>query len=161
MATLQGKYGTEKQGITISLASLANASARASTVIDNTTNLFLDAMVQLQIKSGAASTSAAGYVNVYAYGTVDFADSFYPEGITGTDVGITLVVPTNLKQIGAINIVANATTYVSEPMSVSAAFNGLLPSHWGIVVENQTGGTLDTTEANHLKWYQGIEGQVV
>lgn len=163
--TLQSKYGTEKQAITISLApggvGLASGSARASTVIDNTTNLFLDALVQLQIKSGASGTSATGYINVYAYGTVDAADSFYPEAITGTDAAVTLTSPTNLRLIGTLNVVANATAYIGEPMSVAAAFGGVLPEKWGIVIENQTGGALDTTEANHLKYYQGVEAQSV
>jgi hypothetical protein len=165
MSTIQSKYGTEKQGITISLApggvGLANAAARVSTVIDNTTNLFLDALVQLQLKSGASGVSANGFANIYAYGTVDAADNFYPEAITGTDAALTLVVPTNLRFIGVINMVANATAYISEPMSVAAAFGGVLPEKWGIVIENQSGAAFDTTEANHLKWYQGVEGQAV
>ena len=157
--TLQSKYGTEKQAITVTLASLANNGARASTVVDNTSNLFLDALVQLQLKSGASGVSATGYVQVYAYGTVDAADSLYPEGATGTDGGVTLTVPTNLKLIGIINMVANATTYVSEPMSVAATFGGILPEKWGIVVVNQSGAALDATEGNHLKYYQGVEAQ--
>lgn len=161
MATLEMKYGTEAQAITITLASLGNGSVRASTVVDNTTNLFLDALVQLQLKSGASGVSASGFVNVYAYGTVDFALPLYPEGITGTDGAITLTVPTNLKPITSINMVANATSYTSEPFLISAAFGGVMPSHWGIVVENQSGGAFDTTEGNHLKFYQGILGQSV
>ena len=59
------------QAITCTLASLANGSAREATVVDNSVNLYLDALVMLKVKSGAASTSSTGYVNVYAYGTVD------------------------------------------------------------------------------------------
>jgi hypothetical protein len=157
--TLQSKYGTEKQSITITIASLTNTSVRGSLVVDNTTNLFLDALVQVQIKSGAASTSATGFVNIYAYGTVDAADSLYPEGSTGTDQSITLTSPTNARLIGTLNMVANAVTYVSEPMSVAAAFGGVLPEKWGIFVENQSGGTFDGTTA--FAYYQGIEGQSV
>jgi hypothetical protein len=159
MATLQSKYGTEKQAITITIASLTNTSVRASTVVDNTTNLFLDALVQLQITAGGASTSANGFVNVYGYGTVDSADNFYPEGITGTDGGITLTVPTNLRLVGVINVVANNGVYVSEPMSVANAFAGILPEKWGIAVENQSGGTL--AASGQSVFYQGVEGQSV
>ena len=158
-STLEIKYGTEKQSITITLASLGNGNARASTVIDNTSNLFLDVLVQLQLKSGGSGVSSTGAVNVYAYGTVDAADSLYPESNSGTDGAVTLVSPTNLRPIGSINMVATSTVYTSEPMSIAAAFGGVLPSHWGIVVENKSGGAFDSTEGNHLKYYQGIQAQ--
>ena len=160
MATLQSKYGTEKQSITITLTSFTTNTFNSSTAVDNTTNLFLDVLVQLQVKSAAAATSSTGYVNVYAYGTVDAADNLYPDGLSGTAAtGVTLTSPPNLRLIGTINVVANSTTYVSEPFSVAAAFGGVLPEKWGIVVENQSGATLDATTG--AAYYQGIEGQSV
>jgi hypothetical protein len=160
MADIKTKYGTSNQTITCTLASLATNAARASTAIDNTSNLFLDALVFITIKTGAGSTSATGYVNVYAYGTSDGGTN-YTESATGSDAGITLTVPTNLRLIGSLNCVVNATTYKSGPFSVAAAFGGALPDHWGIVIENKTGGTLDSTEGNFLKIYQGVYGQTV
>jgi hypothetical protein len=159
MADIKSKYGTSNQAITCALASLANNGARSGAAIDNTTNLFLDALVQVKVKSGASSVAATGYVNVYAYATADGGTS-YPEG-AGTDVGVTLTSPTNLRLIGSMNVVANATTYISEPMSVAAAFGNVLPDHWGIVIENKTGAALDSTEGNHAKFYQGAYGQTV
>lgn len=156
---IKSQYGTSGQTITCSLASLTNNSVRSGLAVDNSVNLFLDALVVLKIKTGAAGTLATGFANVYAYATVD-GGTTYPEG-TGTDVGVTLVVPTNLKLIGVINLVAVATTYISEPMSVAAAFGGVLPDHWGIVVENKSGGTWDTTEGNFAKLYQGVSAQSV
>jgi hypothetical protein len=160
MSTIKALYGTNNQAITCTLASLASAAARASSVVDNTVNLFLDALVVLKVKTGATGVSTTGYVAVYAYGTVD-GGTTYPEGITGTDGAVTLTVPTNLRLIGIINTVANATTYASEPMSVAAAFGGVLPDHWGIVVVNSSGAALDVTEANHAKLYQGMQAQSV
>ncbi len=154
---ITAKYGTNNQTITCTLASLTNNSARSSAAVDNTSNLFLDVLVMLQIKSGASSTASTGAVNVYAYGTVD-GGTTYTEG-AGTDAGITLTVPPNARLIGVINVVANATTYKAGPFSVAAAFGGVLPDHWGIIVENKTGGTLDSTEGSHLKLYQGVEAQ--
>lgn len=154
---IQTQYGTANQAITCTIASLTTGSARSSAAVDNTANLFLDALVQLVIKSGASATVATGYVNIYAYGTTDDGTT-YPEG-AGTDTGVTLTVPPNVRLIGVLNVVANATTYKSEPMSVAAAFGGVLPKKWGIIIENQSGGTLDGTEGNHLKIYQGVYGQ--
>lgn len=160
MSTIKPLYGSNGQAITCTLASLANAAARASTAVDNTGSLYLDALVQITVKSGASSVSSTGVVNIYAYGTAD-GGTTYAEGITGTDAGITLTSPPNLLLIGSINVVANATTYKSEPFSVAAAFGGVLPDHWGIVIENQSGAALDATEGNHKKVYQGLQMQVV
>lgn len=159
MASLKGAFGTSNQSITDTLASLGNGSARASTVIDNTSNLFLDALVQLKVKTGASGTATTGYVNVYAYATAN-GGTTYSDGATGSDAAITLTVPPNAVLIGSFNCVANATTYTSPPMSVASAFNGLLPDHWGIIVENKTGGALDSTEGNHAKFYQGVYATV-
>lgn len=146
--------------ITITLGSLASGNARQSAAVDNSSALYLDVLVQLKIKSGAASNSVNGYANVYAYGTAD-GGTDYAEGATGSDASITLNGVTNLRLIGTINFGANATTYVSEPMSVAAAFGGILPQKWGIVVENQTGGSFDSTEGNHAKLSQGVWAQAV
>lgn len=158
MSTIQSKYGSNNQIITCTLTSLANNGQRGSAAIDNTSNLFLDALVFLKIKSGGSGTSASGYVNVYAYGTAD-GGTTYSDGVTGTDAGQTLTSPPNLRLIGVINMVANSTTYDGGPFSVAAAFGGIFPDHWGIVVENKSGGTFDGTTAS--AWYQGVEAQVV
>jgi hypothetical protein len=158
MADVKSKYGTSNQTITITIASLANSGARSSTVVDNSSNRFVDVLIQLKVKSASSSTSATGTVNIYAYGTVDGGTS-YPEG-AGTDTGITLTVPTNLRLVGVINVVANSTTYISSPMSVAGAFGGVLPDHWGIVLENKTGAALDATGGNHSAVYQGVYAEV-
>jgi hypothetical protein len=161
MAEIKALYGTAGQLLTCQLApggvGLVNNGQRSSAAIDNTSNLFLDALVQLKIKSGSG-VSATGYVDVYAYGSTD-GGTTYPEG-TGTDAGVTLTSPPNLTRIGRMSVVANTTTYISEPMSVAAAFGGILPAFWGIVIENKSGAALDTTESNHAKLYQGIKQQV-
>jgi len=155
-ADIKSKYGSPAT-ITCTLASLVTTAARSCLAVDNTSTLYLDVLVQVQIKSGAAATSTTGYVNVYAYGTAD-GGTTYAEG-AGTDAAITLTSPANVKLIGRLNVVANATTYKSEPFSVAAAFGGVLPQKWGIIIENQSGGTLDGTEGSHLKLYQGALAQ--
>jgi hypothetical protein len=160
MSDIKQKLGTTNQALTLTIASLANNGQRESTVVDNTSDKFLNALVQLKIKSGAASTSATGYVEVYAYGTTDDGTT-YGDNATGTDAGITLTDPPNLRPIGRVNVVANATTYKSNPMSVAAAFGGVLPAKWGIVIVNKTGGTLDATGGNHSAIYQGVKAEVV
>ncbi len=155
MSSIKTAYGSNNQSLTLTLASLASAGARASTKIDNTSNLFLDLLFQLKVKSGGSGTSASGFVNIYAVGSADGGSSF-PEGASGTDGGVTLTVPTNARLIGSMNVVANTTTYTSETMNVAAAFGGVLPAFTVIIVENQTGHALDATEGNHAYFYQGV-----
>lgn len=158
--TLKTVYGTAGQAITCLLAALANAQGRASTAIDNTTNLALDALVSLAVKTGASGVSATGYVSVYAYGTVD--GTTYTDGVSGTDGNFTPSASGgNLRLIGTIQTPANATTYQSGPFSVANAFGGVLPEKWGIVVVNNSGAALDATEANHSKLYQLVNAQSV
>lgn len=160
MADIKAKFGTNGQTITITLASLANNAVRQSTVIDNSTNLYLDALVQFKIKTGASGVASTGYVNIYAFATVD-GGTTYTENAGATDAAITLTVPPNAVLIGRINCVANATTYYSSPMSVAAAFGGVLPEKWGVFVEDKTGGAFDGTPSNHAAKYQGVLNQSV
>lgn len=160
MTTQKPLYGTSNQTITLTIASLANSGARASTVVDNSTNLFIDALIQLKVKTNAAGTSATGFCNLYVYGTANGGTN-YTEGATGTDAGITLTVPPNAIRLASFNTVANAATYIVGPVSVAAAFNGIIPDHWGIILENKSGAALDATAGNHGIWYQGVQAQSV
>lgn len=152
------KYGTSNQTITITVASLANNGARQSTVIDNSSNLFFDALVFVKVKSAAASTSSTGTVNVYAVGTAD-GGTTYSENAGASDAAITLTAPPNARLIGVVNVVANSTTYYGGPFSVAAAFGGVLPEKWAVTLENKTGATLDATGGSHAVFYQGSLSQ--
>ena len=143
MSQIEGLYGAQGTALTCTITSLGNGSLRQSTAIDNTANLFINALVQVTIKTNAAGTSGTGYVAVYAYGSADSGTS-YTDSISGTDGAYTAPASTpNIRQIGLINCTANATTYVSQPFSIEQAFGGVMPEKWGIVVENQTGAALD------------------
>ena len=153
----QQAYGVNNQTITITLNSLASTSQRQSTVVNNTSAVFRDALVQIQIKTAAAAVSTTGIVNIYAYGSANGGTN-YGDTVTGTDGAVTLTSPPNLKIIGTINAVANATVYDSNPFSVAAVFGGKLPQYWGIVVENKTGAAFDATAGNFKAFYQGVLG---
>jgi hypothetical protein len=160
MADIRAKYGTSNQAVTITLASLTNNSSRQSTAITNATNEFLDALVQVKIRTGASGTSTTGVIEVFVYASAD-GGTTYTDGVTGTDGAFTPTSPSNLRPLGAINAVANATTYIGGPWSVAQAFGGTLPERWGIVVKNSTGATLDATGSNFAVFYQGVLQEVV
>lgn len=156
MADIKTKYATVA-GITVSLASLADNSKRQSDAVDNSSNLYLDAHVQLKVKTGG-TVSGDKAVYVHAYGTTDSSGLGYSGGASGSDSVFTGTLA-NIKLIGVISTPATGTSYESDIISVAAGFGGTLPSKWGIIVENRSGSALDATESNHVKKYIGITAQ--
>jgi len=158
MANIKVAYGTEAQGITITLASLSSSATagREAAAIDNTANLWLDALVMLKValQSGTPGNDKAVYV--YVSGTNDAAAPLWPDAITGTDAAITFNSPINLRILGIINAPSSAGTFSGGPWSVAAAFGGSMPEKWSIAVRNYTGIPFSATEGNHVKVYQGV-----
>jgi hypothetical protein len=157
MATIKTQYGTANQPISCTIPSLASGAYRQSAVIDNSTNLFLDALVTVKAKSASSGVSSTGTVIVYAYGTAD--GTSYDGSCSGTDSAYTPpITPVNLPIIGTLNLNAASVTD-QRTFSVAQAFGGMLPQKWGIVVYNNTGASLDASVG--AAWYQGIQAQSV
>jgi hypothetical protein len=153
MADIKEAFGTST-AMTITLASLAASATvgRESTAVDNTSNKYLDAQVYLAIKLQTGSPARGIYV--FAYGSEDGTN--YTDNATGSDAGLTLRDPTNLRRIGIIWTPTSGALTYKGVFNVAPAFGGVLPRKWGIVVINDTGLALDTTEGNHIKTYTGI-----
>lgn len=160
MSTLQALYGQNGQTLAITLASLASTAQRQSSVVDNSSDLFLDVLLSITMRSAGASTSTTGAVNLYAFGTVD-GGSNYSEGAGASDAAITLTSPPNVRLIGIVNVVANSTNYRAGPFPIAAAFGGVMPQKWGIIAENKSGATLDGSAGNFNVTYQGVKAQSV
>ena len=159
MADIKSKYGASGQTISITINSLANDAKRQSTAIDNATNCFLDALVQLKIATNTTAASTGDKcVYVYAYGTTDGGTS-YSGNASGSDgaFGTDPQALENCRLIGAIHAPTQNKIYESDLMSVASAFGGLLPARWGIIVHNQTGQTLKSSDCS--AFYQGIYTQ--
>jgi len=154
MANLKIQYETA-QNISITLAGLAATAARGSAYIDNSTDLYLDASVQLSIKLATGTPAADKAVFIWFYGSND--GTRFTDNSLGTNASVTLRVPTNFRGPFIISTPdAGGLVYTAVIASVANFFGGVLPSRWGIIVENKTGITLDATEANHSKSYRGI-----
>lgn len=153
-ANVKFAYGGDTS-ITCTLASLAQAAARESTALDNSSNLYVDALVRLHVALQSGSPASNKVVDVYVYGSED--GSNYTDNATGSDAAITLRSPTNLHWVGAIQTPdSGALTYKSHPLSIAWAFGWVLPTKWGIVVSNMTNITFNATEGNHAKAYNGV-----
>lgn len=153
-------YGDADVPITWSPASLASSltAARASAVIDNDADdapRFLDVMVTVKFKLTTGTIANDQRVYIYAYGTT--GGTKYPDSVTGADAGITLNNPTALRPIGHVDTPTPNISYTSMPMSLAAAFDGLMPSKWGIAVRNYSGVAFTATAGDHEAVYQGLQ----
>lgn len=159
MADFKLGFGSST-AITCSLASKADSTARESTAVDNSSNLYVDALVSVAVKLQTGSPTGDKAIYVYVYASEDGTN--YSDNATGSNADLTMRVPTNLRLLGVINTPdSGGLTYRSAPMSVARAFDGVLPRKWGIVVENKTGVTFSATEGDHSKSYTGVYFQAV
>lgn len=145
MADAKQAFGTST-ALTITLNNLASSATagRESAVVDNTTDKFLNALVTVIAKLAAGTPANDKAVYVYAYGSEDGTN--FTDNVTGSDAAITLRDPTNLRLIGVIATPdSGGLSYKSHPMSVKAAFGGVMPRKWGIVVRNYSGVALESS----------------
>lgn len=155
MATLSSNYDTADT-VTLTLASLANGSWRQSTAVVNTTDLFLDALLGGSVQTGTTPT-ANGTIDIYLYASYDGTN--YTGGASGSDAAYTADGEENLF-VFVKSIIVDATSdqdYVWGPISVAAAYGGIMPSRWGVVVENNTGSTLNATGSNNETQFIGVK----
>jgi hypothetical protein len=144
--------------ITCTLASLASSATagRSCAAVDNSTNLYDDALLTIQVKtsSSALGNDKACYIYLYGAGADGVYSASSAEAV-GTDVGVTLDSPTNLRGPVVISCPAVSTSY-RVVIPIAAVFGGVLPTKWGYVLQNYTGQALDSTGGNFLSEYTGI-----
>ena len=141
------QYGTPTD-FTCGVASLASSgtlvAGRESTVVDNGTNEFIDALVSGYITAG--TTLTAGFLEVWVYAQLDDTPT-YPDTITGSD-GTRTCTSRDVMFAGmrlATRIVTSTTNsfvYPIAPFSVAALFGGTMPKRWGIFVTHSMVGAL-------------------
>lgn len=154
--------------ITITLASIASSATfvagAESTVINNTSTKYVDAMVYGKITVGTTPTINT-VIYVYVFSTID-ATPTYPDVMDGTDSVETLTsvgVGTGFLRIGAILNVDATTSNIAYPFAFSVAdkFGGVLPPYWGLFVTHNTVVNLHATGGNHVVKFAGITYTVV
>jgi len=172
MATLKTLYpqsNADSVAITITLASLASSTAwagRASTAINNTSNLDLDHLVSGKIKLGTSPTvSKTVQVYVYAAQSIASGTPTYPDGITGSDAAKTMtsanVAYACLRFLWAGTTDATTGLVLEMPPTSIAQVFGSVPPYWGLFVVHDSGVNLDSTDENHSMQYQRIQAQSV
>jgi hypothetical protein len=148
------------------LASDTNLLAgRASTAIDNRTNLDLDHLVSGVIRTGTSPTvSTTIEVWAYSYMSIASGTPAYVDGITGTDANKTMT-SLNVKN-AALRPIASITVdnttgrdYPIPPTSIAALFGGTMPPFWGVFVVHNTGVALNATQV--ALQYERVQAQTV
>jgi hypothetical protein len=139
--------------LTITLASLANAAGRQSTLVDNTSNKYQTILVHANIKNGT-SPNANSIVELYLIRSDNDATQHADDGAGTTDAALT---PVNAQCIGSLRVDSAGTT--------GFVMKGTFPVHdpgpeWGIVAYNRTGVALDATGSNHWIRFTGVNPDV-
>lgn len=137
------RYGaTELLNMTVN--SLANGTYRQSSGVVNTSG-WTDYAYSCKLSGPTSSTSTNGYVAFWALGSSNNGAS-YTEGGSGIDASfVPASSPLNMAKLGFVSIGANNTVVEAGPFSVAAAFNGVMPRNFQIVIGNFTGATLNST----------------
>jgi len=124
--------------VTITLASLADDTIATSDAIDNSTDKFIYADIQVKIRTGTG-VSDDGIIKVKMVRSVD-GGTVYDDSNA------------NLEILFAFTANVDSTDYV---VSSDTGRIGLLPSHWKIAILNDTGAALDSTASNHSVTFAG------
>lgn len=150
--------------ITIGLNSLATSSTllagRESTQVDNTTNLYMDALVQGVVTVGTTPTSGKT-IAIYVWGSDTSLATTALDVLDGTDSAETITnegVRNSVLRLGAGITLTAATSdvaYPIAPFSVRALF-GNMPKYWGLFVTHDTVAALKSTGNTDMFTYTGI-----
>lgn len=157
MANVKLSYGASA-ALTITLASLASDAAnliagRQSTLVDNTSNLYLDYLLAGKVMTGTSPTNLR-QIEVWAWGWLSDAPS-YPDTFGATDAAASVTsrdILFNFARRAAVMIVSNSSnaSYSFGPVSVRSLFGGTVPAKWGVWVVHNTAVNLNATGGNHV-----------
>lgn len=126
--------------IACTLSGLATGSARNSASVDNTSNGYIDVLIEW--KFVYPNSAPTGGVGVFVVGSVD--GTTWPDGVTGTDAANTGANPVQAVWPGFagpnnITPIQNGTQVYN--FNLSYDFLAVWP-FWSVVVDNQSGFTL-------------------
>lgn len=135
-----------------SLASSVTAGWQGA-VVDNTSNLYLDTLLQVVIDFANTAPANSKAVFVYAFGSIE--SGVYPYPCTGSEGTITLsditANPSVVKRVGTLPYLVQDAVMQSQAFSVGVAFGGAVPPYWGPVIMNHSGAAF-AASANTVKF---------
>lgn len=165
MADVKEKFGTAT-AFTKTNANLTNSATAGwmSNAIDNTANLYLDALVHAELAAVNTAPANSKAIFLFAYALVDSAASAYtstgdatPSGSEGTLVFPDIAtLPIVLPLLGIVPYPVQNKAINAGPFSVARCFGGILPPKWGIAMVNHSGMTLSVTNIKYIEVYNTV-----
>lgn len=157
MAVTNITYGT-RTAITIDPSSLAASATFVAGVEsaeqDNTSDKFVDVLVEGQLTTHASTASTIGqYAGVWVWGSNVTLGTTPIDTLDGTAGAVTLshAAVLNSLRLAAV-CTATATTagvvHYVLPFSVAALFGGQMPKYWGLFNAHNFTGALAASQAN-------------
>lgn len=147
--------------LTITLASLASdtnlVAGRASTFVDNSSNLDIDHLLGGFITTGTTPTTAR-QIEVWVAPSVNGGSSNFAGGATGSDANLTPQEKTLMKLLTIIP--TNGTSnqqYNFGPFSIANACGGTMPQFYAIYFVQNTAAALNATPANQAVTAQRVK----
>jgi hypothetical protein len=166
MANVKQSFNSSSAFSKAFASSLANSPTAGwqSNVIDNSANLYLDALVTLELAAVNTAPANSKAIFMYAFALVDTSGSAY----TGT--GSTTPVATEsslafpditanaipMPLLGVVPYPAQNCAINGGPFSVAACFGGILPPKWGVAMINYSGMTLSVTNIKYIEQYNTV-----
>lgn len=142
------------------LASSATAGWQ-SAQIDNTSNLYLDSL--MQFTNTAVNTAPANSKAVFFFafgGNASGVLTDFGAAVTGTAEATLAFADVTANPVAGLVYVHPYPTQnkalVSVPFSMAVASNGILPSYWGVAAVNHTGMTLGTVTMKYQGEYETL-----
>lgn len=169
MATVTVNYSANT-AITFDLSSLGTSSTfvagRESTEIDNTTNKYVDCIVNVKGITGHATTAptVGQQIVLYCWGADTSLATTAIDVLDGTDSAETLghvSVLNSLRLCGAatVTVATAGLVYYFQPFSIASKFGGVMPKFWGLFVAHNHTGALGASNSG-LFSYNGVKYDV-
>lgn len=152
--------------ITFDISSLGTSSTfvagRESTEVDNTSNKYVDALVNVDGITGHASTAptVGQVIRLYLWGADTSLATTAIDVLDGTDSAETLAhvsVLNSLKLVASpeVTVATAGLVYYIQPFSVASFFGGVMPKFWGLYLAHNHTGALAASQSG-LFSYNGI-----
>lgn len=147
MATVKEQFGAVTSLTVTGFNSLAGGSYATSDAVDNTSDLFLDVLVEVTV----ADIVEAGNKQVLVYAVSSVDGTNYSDNQSGN--------PQSMAFVGALPM--NGTgPWRSRAMSLASAFGGSVPPKWKLVLMNDNSTTALAGSGNSVQ-YRGVLAQSV
>lgn len=156
MSTVKSAYASAAT-ITCTIASKTSGQGQRSAAVDNSSNLYVDALLTFGVKIG--TFSAPANFAVYAYASADDGTNFETGG--STDTAYNTIRGDEHGPCIVCACYTNTTVFWGVGTVAWAFRGGILPRNWGVILTQTNCGTLSSAEGDHAKKFQGVNISIV